>query len=1162
MNVRPSRYTAPVGDGVAFLFPGQGFQYAQMGRALYDGEPGFRRTMERLDAHLTSGGHQSVLERLYDDALGKDAPFDQTVLTHPAIFMLEIALAERLIAAGVVPQAVLGSSLGECAAAVVAGTIGAEDMLDCVAGAAQAVAKACPPGRMLAVMAGEARVERLCRECSGALTLAGVHGPDNVVVSGSPDAIAELAGQAATSRIAAIALPVTHAFHGPGMDRAAAEIDAIFAAKSFAAPKIPWISCRTGRVVTRVTPGHFAAVGRDRIRFVEAATQLTELPGLQALVDLGPSGSQATLVRQAVALPATVVGHAILSPYASGDAELHNLRRVETALTMTTDASASVPLAAPAAPRVDEPAPAKRRAVVFAGQGAQIRGMGEALFARYQEQTAEADDILGYSIAALCRDDPDGRLRDTRYTQPALFVVNALAYRAHLESADPPDMLAGHSLGELNALVAGGAFDFATGLKIVKTRGALMGDAPAGAMSAVLGLGRDVITQVLAAQGLDAVDLANINTPSQLVISGDAAQVAAARDPLERAGAKAVIALPVGGAFHSRLMRPAEEAFAQAVASHRIGAPVIPVLSNVTGRPHGPDSVAFGMVRLVSRPVDWVGCVEHMLEAGVDTFTEIAPKPVLANMIAETRASWTPRPAKRDRPETPSTATVRVDEAEAATPPNPAPSDASRAAPLALAEDADKTAPAPAQPVAERVAISPAPAIRRGLGFAAETLGSAAFRTAHNTRYAHICGAMVHGIASVPWVVACARAGILSFFGSGGLSPERVEQAILDLQKQLDRDAPWGMNLLNGSNEAANVALFLKHGVRRIEASAYVRISKDLVRYRLSGLQRDGGAIHIVNRIVAKLSRPEVAIAFLSPPPAELVAELLREGGIGPEEAALAAHIPMADDITVEADSGGHTDQGVAAVLIPAICRLRDRIRSEQGYAASVRIGAGGGIGTPEAAASALMLGAEYLVTGSINQCTREAGTSDLVKQMLAEAEVQDTAYAPAGDMFEIGARVQVLRRGVFFPARANRLFELYMRHDCLEDIDARSRQQIEDKYFQRSFDSVWKECCDYWPPEAIAHAERVPKQKMAYVFRWYFGLSGRLALQGVAARKVDFQIHCGRSMGAFNQWIRGEPLEDWRARTVSAVTLRLLEGTAQKLETAITRLIPEPAHA
>ena len=159
-------------------------------------------------------------------------------------------------------------------------------------------------------------------------------------------------------------------------------------------------------------------------------------------------------------------------------------------------------------------------------------------------------------------------------------------------------------------------------------------------------------------------------------------------------------------------------------------------------------------------------------------------------------------------------------------------------------------------------------------------------------------------------------------------------------------------------------------------------------------------------------------------------------------------------------------------------------------YAKAIRVGAAGGIGTPQAAAAAFILGADFIMTGSINQCTVEAGTSNAVKDMLQTMNVQDTTYAPAGDMFEIGAKVQVLRKGLFFPARANKLYELYRHYDSLDEIDDKTRQQIQEKYFQRSFATVWEDTKAYYlkeKPEEIVKAEQNPKHKMALIFRWYF---------------------------------------------------------------------------
>ena len=1080
--------------GAAFLFPGQGAQYFHMGAALFRGDETFRSILQGLDQALVADGAASVLERLFDPAIGRDVPCDDLRFTHPALLMIEMAMALRLRTKGSDPDICVGVSLGEYAQAGFAGVLPPEEILCCIARSARIVHDLCPPGRMLAVLAPLSVMDRLTD-----VEFVGEQAEDHFILAGTDAAIDRAAQQLRADGVLCVTPPVTRAFHSSAMDAAARQVAAVFAGRSYREPRVPLLSSMTGGLSIRPDAAHFAALGRGPINFRTALATLQARGPVCRLIDVGPSGSLATLAARS--LP-DWPQERILSPFAQGQAELDRLRAL--------DEVAMKDIGSDDASRLK---PTGRRAVVFAGQGSQVAGMGADLFPRHPDMVAQADRVLGYSIAEICRDNPQGKLGDTRYTQPLIFCVNALAWRDHLDRNGMPDVLAGHSLGEMNALHAAGVMDFETGLTIVRRRAELMATAPAGAMTAVLGLDRARLQQVLSGAGLDGVDIANLNTPGQIVISGDAEQVKRAAPLIQSAGARACIPLPVSGAFHSHLMQQAEAEFARFLTGFSFAPPQVPVISNVTARAYLPDDIGNQIARLLSRSVDWQGSVGHMLDLGVTDFVELAPKSVLTAMIAEIRRSHVVTP---------------------------------------FTAPAAKAAPEPAPVTAPPVTRSAA------LDISAETLGSAAFRATYGTRYAHICGGMVHGIASTDWVVACAKAGILSFFGTGGLSSDRVQAALVDLTARLGSNDPFGINLLNGSNEAANIDLFLRYGIRRIEASAFIKMTPDLVRYRLLGMSRDAqsaGGVAIANRIIAKLSRPEVAQAFLSPAPAAIVQALLAKNQITPEMADLARRVPMADDICVEADSGGHTDQGNAAVLIPAICRLRDAMQAEYRYGERPRVGSGGGIGTPDAAASALMLGAEFTLTGSINQCTVEAGTSHLVKQMLAEAEVPDTAYAPAGDMFEIGARVQVLRRGVLFPARANRLFDLYMHKDSLDQIDAQTRDQIETRYFQRSFDQVWQDCLAYWPPTAIERAMAVPKQKMAYVFRWYFGLSGRLALQGVADRKVDFQVHCGPAMGAFNQWVAGTDLSDWQNRNVAAVNTRLLSATADRITRAIQDL-------
>jgi trans-AT polyketide synthase/acyltransferase/oxidoreductase domain-containing protein len=438
----------------------------------------------------------------------------------------------------------------------------------------------------------------------------------------------------------------------------------------------------------------------------------------------------------------------------------------------------------------------------------------------------------------------------------------------------------------------------------------------------------------------------------------------------------------------------------------------------------------------------------------------------------------------------------------------------------------------------------------------ADSLGCAEFKRDYGLRYAYLAGAMYKGIASQDLLVALGKAGMMGYFGTGGLSLEEIETAIRCVKSRLPAGQPFGMNLLcnldHPALEEQTVELFLEHDVQYIEAAAFTRMTPALVYWRLSGLERGaGGAIVRPRRTLAKLSRPEVAAAFMQPAPQPIVTALLAAGKITPAEAQLGASIPMADEICVEADSAGHTDQGVAYALMPAILLLRDEMMARYRYERAIKVGAAGGIGTPLAAAAAFIMGADFIVTGSINQCTIEAGTSDAAKDLLQELNVQDTDFAPAGDMFELGARVQVAKRGLFFPARANKLYELYQRHDRIEDIDAKTQQQIQERYFKRSFDEVWRETRAYYQrtqPQKLAEIDGNPKQKMAAIFRWYFVHSNRLAMRGTEDQRVDYQIHCGPAMGAFNQWVKGTELSSWRNRRVADIGTRIMTSTAAVL--------------
>ena len=431
-------------------------------------------------------------------------------------------------------------------------------------------------------------------------------------------------------------------------------------------------------------------------------------------------------------------------------------------------------------------------------------------------------------------------------------------------------------------------------------------------------------------------------------------------------------------------------------------------------------------------------------------------------------------------------------------------------------------------------------------------LGDPAFLEHHRLRFPYVAGSMANGIASVEIVEAMSRAGMLGFFGAAGLAPRTVETAIDRLTQSLGSQ-PFGVNLIHSPQESALeskiVDLLLAKQVRLIEASAFLGLTLPLVRYRVQGIHRDAdGKVVVPNRIVAKASRVEVAAKFMAPPPSAMLDQLVNQGFLTREQADLAAHVPMAQDVTAEADSGGHTDNRPSISLIPTFVALRDRLQSEHQFAPPVRVGAAGGIATPASVAAAFAMGAAYVMTGSVNQACVESGSSDTVRTMLAEAEQADTMMAPAADMFEMGVKLQVLKRGTLFPMRAAKLYEAYRAYSSLNEIPVAERATLEKTIFRTTLDQIWDETRRFFDerdPSQVERANRDEKHKMALVFRWYLGLSSRWANAGDAARKVDYQVWCGPAMGAFNEWTKGSFLERPENRRVATVALNLLYGAA-----------------
>ena len=434
-----------------------------------------------------------------------------------------------------------------------------------------------------------------------------------------------------------------------------------------------------------------------------------------------------------------------------------------------------------------------------------------------------------------------------------------------------------------------------------------------------------------------------------------------------------------------------------------------------------------------------------------------------------------------------------------------------------------------------------------------EWLGCRSFGEVHGVRFPYVSGAMANGIATTRIVIAMAKAGFLGFFGAAGLPRNRVEAAVDELQATLGDQYAWGCNLINSPNEPAleeSVAdLYIKRGVKRVSAAAYMALTPSIVRFALTGIRQDDqGNIHRERFVFAKVSRPEVARRFLEPAPDSILDGLVAKGLLTAEEGRLGRLVPVAEDFIVESDSGGHTDNRPLAALFPGLLALRQEIALERGYTRPIRLGAAGGLGTPTAVAAAFSMGAAFVLTGSVNQACVESGLDEAGRIMLADAGIADVIMAPAADMFEMGVEVQVLRRGTMFAVRARKLYELYKAYDSMDAIPADEREKVEKQMLRATFEEAWESTKAFWmgrDPAEVQKAEQNGKHKMALVFRSYLGQSSRWAIAGDSSRRTDYQIWCGPAMGAFNQWTSGSFLAEPAARSVVQVALNLMEGAA-----------------
>ncbi len=276
-------------------------------------------------------------------------------------------------------------------------------------------------------------------------------------------------------------------------------------------------------------------------------------------------------------------------------------------------------------------------AYIFPGQGVQKKGMGEKLFKKFPKLVRTANEILGYSLVDLCLNDFDNKLHQTEFSQPVLYTVISLLYlEKYFETALLPSFFAGHSLGEYIALFAAETFDFETGLTLVKKRAELMSKIQNGGMAAIVGLSKNEIEDILSQQASN-INIANHNSPTQIVISGQKEKLNDLKKIFEASGAILYTVLNVSGPFHSPSMLTAQEEFKSYLKNFTLNNPIVPVIANYTGKPYTKETIQETLANQIANQVLWLESINYLASLGVTQFEEITPtQKILTKLVKQT----------------------------------------------------------------------------------------------------------------------------------------------------------------------------------------------------------------------------------------------------------------------------------------------------------------------------------------------------------------------------------------------------------------------------------------------------------------------------------------------------------------------------------------------
>ncbi|MEN8907794.1 MAG: hypothetical protein ABF289_17730 [Clostridiales bacterium] len=421
-----------------------------------------------------------------------------------------------------------------------------------------------------------------------------------------------------------------------------------------------------------------------------------------------------------------------------------------------------------------------------------------------------------------------------------------------------------------------------------------------------------------------------------------------------------------------------------------------------------------------------------------------------------------------------------------------------------------------------------------------EDLGSSRFLHRFGLKYAYVAGAMYNAISSKEMIIELAKNGYLGIYGTKDVEFDQIENDIVKI-KSIIPERIFGCNIVHNvieeQFEMKLIKMLLKYKINILEVSSFVNITLPLAYYRIVGIkERIEGGFVIGNKIMVKVSRVEIAKNFLKPAPEKIIRELINMSLINERQAKIAKEIPMADAITLE-DNENNITQSFSYLV-----DQRDELYKNSNTKYDVFLGLTGGIGSPVIALNMFNNGADYIVTGTINQCTVESGISDKAKNSLSSCDISDVISLHFNGDFNINKKINVLKKGTLFPMRVNKLYNIYNKYKNLKNVDSSDIDKIESQIFKKSIREILNEVEIYFKKN---DPNQLNNDRLYLLIKWYLIISAKLSLEGTSNRELDYQILCSNAMGIFNYWVKGSYLENHQNRYVADIAEHMLKGTA-----------------